>query len=87
MAAMAGVTHVLHMHAGVDVLLHLVVLLGLDPTAGALVPCVAGADGAGVVLSASAGAVSMDAAISTAANVFNIVFFLLERSGAMPVWR
>ena len=38
------------------------------------------ADGAGVVLSASAGAVNMDAAISTAANVFNIVFFLLWRS-------
>jgi hypothetical protein len=52
-----------------------------------LVPCVAGADGAGEVLWASAGAVSMDAAISTAANVFNIVFFLLERSGAMPDWR
>jgi hypothetical protein len=30
------------------------------------------------VLWASAGAVSMDAAISTAANVFNIVFFLFE---------
>ena len=88
MAAMAGVTHVLHMHAGVDVLLHLVCFLALTTlTAGALVACVAGADGAGAVLCASAGAVSMDAAISTAANVFNIVFFLLERSGAMPVWR
>jgi hypothetical protein len=32
------------------------------------------------VRSASTGALSMDAAISTAANVFNIVFILLERS-------
>ncbi len=78
MAAMPGVTHVLHMHAGVDVLLHLVVLLGLDDLGRrGLVACVAGADGAGAVPCANAGAVSMDAAISTAANVFNIVFFLL----------
>ena len=85
MAAMAGVTHVLHMHAARTCFFTLWCFLAL--TAGALVPCVAGADGAGVVLSASAGAVNMDAAISTAANVFNIVFFLLERSGAMTVWR
>jgi hypothetical protein len=49
---------------------------------GVLVICVAGAD---EVPCANAGAVSMDAAISTAANVFNIVFFLLWRSGAMPI--
>jgi hypothetical protein len=48
--------------------------------AGALVTCAAGADGAGAVPCANAGAVSMLAAISAAVNVFNIVFFLLWRS-------
>jgi hypothetical protein len=42
--------------------------------------CVAGADGAGAVPWANAGAVSMLAASSAAVNVFNIVFFLLWRS-------